>query len=93
MNTLTFIISILIFMVCVSSASSRDNSKSYPFSFEELLSAEQVFIPSLQYLVKGSNLRLALVSSRQIVTVLPDQEGRVRLRNEKNKNAMKHDCI
>ena len=33
---------------------------------------------------KGSNLRLALVSSRQIGTVLPDQEERVRIRNKKN---------
>ncbi len=39
--------------------------------------------------VKGSNLRLALVSSRQIGTVLPDQEERLRIRNEINKNAMK----
>ena len=40
-------------------------------------------------IVKGSNLCLALVSSRPIVTVLPDQEERVRIRDEKNKNAMK----
>ena len=42
-----------------------------------------------QLTVKGSSLRLALVSSRQIGTVLPDQEERVRIRKEKNKNAMK----
>ena len=59
MKTLTFIMSILIFMICVSAASSRDNSKSYPFSFKELLSAEQVFIPSLQYIEASDNTKLA----------------------------------
>jgi hypothetical protein len=39
--------------------------------------------------MKGSNLRLALVSFRQIGTVLTDQEGRVRIRNGNNLNAMK----
>ena len=33
--------------------------------------------------MKGSNLRLALVSSYQIGTVLLDQEERLRIQNEK----------
>jgi len=39
----------------------------------------------LVLIVKGSNLRLTLVSYHQIGTVLPDQEERVRIRNENKK--------
>jgi hypothetical protein len=56
--------------------------------------------PSLQCLhntlgtknvVKGPNQRLTLVSSRQIGTVLPDQEERVRMRNQKKVKKIKRD--
>ena len=72
MKTLTLTISILIFMSCVSSASSKDNMKSYPFSFEELLSAEKVSTPSLQYIEASDNTKLAYREyvPKQITAVL-----------------------
>ena len=72
MKTLTFIMSILIFMSFVSSASSTDNTKSYPFSYEELLSAEKASIPSLQYLKANDKTKLAYREyvPKQITAVL-----------------------
>jgi len=72
MKTLTFVTSILIFMSCVSLSSAKDNMKSYPFSFEQLFSAEKVFIPSLQYIEASDNTKLAYREyvPKQITAVL-----------------------
>ena len=58
-KTLTLISSIFIFIGCVTSNIPKKTVRAPSFSFEELLSAEKVALPPLQYKEAGDKSRLA----------------------------------
>ena len=59
MKTITLITSILIFICGMSSKSMAEDKKGPSFSFDELLSAEKVQVPPLQYIEASDKIMLA----------------------------------
>ncbi len=59
MKMLTLISTVFIFIGCVSSDTPKRKVSAPSFSFEELLSAVEVPVPSLQYVKAGDKTRLA----------------------------------